>query len=112
MTEVGSFNIASIKAELLVHKLEWDFDRVTTEGHGVLWENGFNKTHRAEIFCFNSGAVVGKSWDTEQPDNIKVWLVKDLSDNITLSTFTKPLLLTLDETIEYVRHWIWANHNV
>jgi hypothetical protein len=91
--------------------LKFDHNKQTEQGASFVWENGFNKTHRAEIICFNSGAVVGTTSDTEAPDTKKVWFISDLSAVLPVPE-VNPLLLTLDESLEFVRHWIWANHNV
>jgi hypothetical protein len=111
MTGEALSNMAAVSAGLEERNLEFSQNKQTDQGASFVWENGFNKTHKAEIICFNSGAVVGIASDTEMPDQKKVWFVKDLSTFLPTPE-AKPLLLTLDESIEYVRHWIWANHNV
>jgi hypothetical protein len=75
----------------------------------ILWQDGFNATHKVLLMCPNNdGQVIGQATDSADPTWEKMWIVSDLSPEGNEGV----LRLTLDETLEYVRHFIWANHNV
>ena len=76
-------------------------------GIKIIWKNGFNKTHIVEVTFYNDGLVVGLAYDVDKPGWDKEWLVTELS-----GPKEGYLRLSIDETLEYIRHFIWANHNV
>ena len=106
-------NLCSILERMVEHNLEAteivDSDRF---GIAIIWENGFNQTHRIEMHCSGSNAfVMCVATDSADPTWKKEWIVKEYS----VFTETSPgvsLVLTIDETLEYIRHFIWANHSV
>jgi hypothetical protein len=110
-TPVAVDHMLSIMEGMVKHDLEASRIAVKPESVSVVWENGFNRAHAVEIICFNCGAVMGKATDTDQPDWCKTWWISGLCNPLP-SGCTHPLFLTLDESLEYVRHFIWANHNV
>jgi hypothetical protein len=93
------------------HDLEHNRTTVSADYSSIFWEDGFNKTRTIELRCFNSGLVAGFADDSADRSE-KIWWVSDLLQGRSLPNFEDILLLTLDETLEYVRHFIWANHNV
>jgi hypothetical protein len=110
-TPAAAKNLLALIEACAAHNLSVSYTSLTDEFSSLVWEDGFNKTHRVEIMCYNCGVVVGKATDTDEPDGARVWFIPELSDDLPPAT-TRPLLLTLDESLEYVRHYIWANHNV
>jgi hypothetical protein len=86
--------------------------RIEDDGDGsvrIVWENGFNKTHVVHVTFFFFGPVVGEAMDSADPTFEKMWVVSDLSKP---NERRDMLELTIDETLEYIRHFIWANHTV
>jgi hypothetical protein len=117
-TKIAAKHMVALFDGLEKHNLDASHVSITDEFSAVVWENGFNKSHRVEIMCYNCGAVVGKATDTDKPDWCKIWFVSDLCfvndglPELLPPPETRPLLLTMAESLEYVRHFIWANHNV
>ena len=99
-------HMLSILEHMVEHELEASKLLCIEDGFKIVWADGFNVGHKIEIHCSNSGMVVGKATGTN-PDTNKIWIVSDLSPTVEGN-----LLLTLDETLEYIRHFIWANHDV
>lgn len=107
-------NMLAILDGMVVHNLDGSQIVNSVDGLSITWEFGFNKTHEAEIKCYNSGLVVGTSiniaadtWDKGE----KVWWIHELSP-LNVIEFENSLILTLAESLEYIRHFIWANHEV
>jgi len=101
---------------MLDHQLE--ATRIEDDGDGsirIVWENGFNKTHTATVTFFFFGPVIGEALDAD-PSFEKLWSVKELTPHTgqlkPLNGNDDILELTIAETLEYIRHFIWANHTV
>jgi hypothetical protein len=73
-------------------------------GIEILWEDGFNPTHKVKLTFYNE-SVVGIAFDMDKVGWEKRWTIREFSPKAGLQ-------LTIDETLEYIRHFIWANHNV
>ena len=79
---------------------------------------GSNRPHHASLECANDGTVIGSSYDATtlfdvNDDVLKFWWVS----NFNLATGEPvpdkdALQLSLEETLEFIRHWVWANHDV
>ena len=110
-TQIAVRNMSAIFTALIAHNLDASSTAITNDYSCVVWEDGFNKTRKAEILCFNSGQVVGTVTDSDDASLNKIWWVSDLCP-LNPVEFDDILLLTLDESLEFVRHSIWANHNV
>jgi hypothetical protein len=95
-------NMLSVMEEMVSHNLEASRIVNSESGLSIVWEDGFNVGHRAEIICCNDGSVIGKTINEEK---VKMWRVSGFKNELVFS-------LSLAETLEYVRHFIWANHNV
>ena len=95
------------------HHLDASRIENTVDGFSIFWEDGFNKTHGAKIVCFNSGFVMGCIIDNKERTS-KGWIIPELStsdaDDLNRKAFS--LSLSADESLEYIRHYIWANHTV
>lgn len=98
--------ITAIQQALTAHNLSVTIRYDSAIGHVFRWENGFNKSHIVELVCLHSGLVVGKATDTNNPEWKKDWWVSEFCPVVEYA----PMYLSLDETIEYIRHFIWANH--
>ena len=84
----------------------------TDHGVKIVWENGFNKTHVVEVIFYNNGFVMGLAFDIEKVGWDKRWTVTELSVPYSSDAIPLPLQLTIDESLEYIRHFIWANHTI
>lgn len=93
----------SVLVSMSSHNLEASRIKITADSISIVWENGFNVGHSAEIICHNDGSVRGKAINEEYT---KDWQVSDFAAERQI------FFLTLDETLEYIRHFIWANHNL
>jgi hypothetical protein len=92
------------------HKLEASRIKDTQFALSIIWENGFNATHKVEVTFFDAlDCVIGVATDTANPAFGKDWVVKELSE-LRDPPISKILVLNIDETLEYIRHFIWANH--
>jgi hypothetical protein len=86
-------------------------------GYGFIWAGCHNTSYYAHIECVNDGVVTGLAYDHNDHDyrNMKFWWVKEFVMESGESEYTIPgdkeLVLTLAETLEFIRHWMWANHN-
>ena len=113
--EAAMINTCLVLGFMAAHKLE--ADRVLADangGVGIVWVSAFNKGHQAHIICTNKGTVTAATWDAG--DDFKFWWVSDFN----LLGATDPgydypdegdLQLNIQETLEYIRHYIWANHD-
>lgn len=113
--EASAINAFLIFGYMVAHKLEADGVLADTEGGiGIVWVSEFNKGHRAHIQCTNEGTVTAVSWDDD--GDFKFWWVSDFNLlGATNPGFDCPdegeLQLNIQETLEYIRHYIWANHD-
>ena len=89
-------------------------------GVGIVWVSEFNKGHYAHIECNNTGAVTGVTHDRNVADSndpafMKFWWISDFNLETGEPGIDRPdehdLQLSLTESLEYIRHYIWANHD-
>jgi len=86
------------------HQLEASGLYIDQSGVHITWENGHSPTRMVKIQCQFNGLVHGRA--TDDYECIKRWDIQGLG----LEQWNE-LKLSLDETVEYIRHFIWANHN-
>jgi hypothetical protein len=93
---------------------------VADGGVGVVWVSEFNKGHYAHIECSNDGTVTGVTHDrnvleTNDPAFMKFFWISDFNKDEGEPGVDRPdetdLQLTIQESLEYIRHYIWANHD-
>lgn len=102
-------HLISIVEEMVKHDLEASYIGTTKDGIGIVWEGGFNETRRIELMCFNTGLVVGGAIDSVDSTLNKIWWISGLSPLLE-QEHDSFIILSLDETLEFVRHYIWADH--
>jgi hypothetical protein len=90
-------------------------------GIGIVWESEFNKGHYATIECANTGMVTGLTHDRNiadcnDPAFMKFWWISEFNLDHGIIGVDRPdehdLQLSLIESLEYIRHYIWANHDI
>ena len=107
---VAVSHLLSLLERMVPHNLEASRIINNIEGLLLTWEEGFNKLHYVEIQCYNAGLVVARAIDYESKE-IKIWWIEELSPLNPVEHETN-LILSLDETMEYIRHFVWANHSL
>jgi len=85
------------------HNLDATFIDRATDAVRIFWNESHANNRTVLMHIFDSCSVTCIAIDEHVH---KYWTVSDLSAtcNLTLS-------LTLDETLEYIRHFLWANHD-
>jgi hypothetical protein len=81
-------------------------------GAGIVWMGTFNKGNYAHIECTNDGGVAAVTSDPAacDDDHIRVWLVSDLNQDDPELPEPYALRLTLAETLEAIRTFLWADY--
>jgi hypothetical protein len=73
-------------------------------GLGVVWMSEFGLSRLAYIECCNDGSAGAVTSDNAGA--VQVWYIGDIHRGDVDS-----VVLTLEETLERIRHFIWANHD-
>ena len=111
----------TLLARMTDHQLEASRIEDFHAGVKIIWENGFNKTHKVEISFYygDEGPVIAVATDCISQPWEKEWVISELSPpNWTQEWYKLSaeelgiIQLTIDESLEYIRHFIWANHNI
>ena len=102
--EQAQKNAKAILDALESHQLEASGLYIDASGVHITWENGHTPTRMVRIQCQFNGLVHGCA--TDDYECVKRWDISGLT-----CTSWCGLTLSLDETIEYIRTFIWANHN-
>lgn len=85
------------------HHLEASGVDQDEDGVAIEWISEFNKGNIVTLTINADGTVLGIAMGSA----VKVWTVAEYE-----MTSHPALCLSLAETLEYIRHFIWANHNV
>lgn len=88
-------------------------------GIAFVWLSVLAPERYAHIECTNDGAVTGtrsnRNVDFNHPDFCKVWWISELTKQTGTPGVDCPgsgdLILSLEETIEHIRCFIWADYN-
>jgi len=88
-------------------------------GAGVVWVGTFDKNRYADIACGNDGSVVALTSDQSkilsEPSSMRMWYVSDMHVDDGQCDEPSPspgdLVLTLEETLEQIRYFIWVDYN-
>lgn len=121
-------NARRVLSAMEAHNLEGD--QITQDERGgvnIVWNSQFNVGHEANIECTNDGIVTAYTIN-HNTDEMKFWWVREFvkfqwfnTGVVTQGSWGEPgfdfpdpteLILTLEESMEYIRHFIWANHDV
>jgi hypothetical protein len=92
-------NVMRVFAAMEEHNLEAAHVVVFNTCTRIYWHGGFNKNHEASIAC-DAHRIIGRTYTVNE--EIKTWQIEGPP--------TDGLEIPLDETLEHIRHWIWANH--
>lgn len=95
--------------EMEARHLDASYLVVAKPGLLLTWTSEFNKGRTAEIEI-NDDGYVQASVNGPHADHLLAWEITDFPFE---GKFKRPEhKMNLAETLEYIRHFIWANHNV
>lgn len=104
-------NLKIIQDNLALHQLEITKLYSGYSCHSITINDGFNSNHIATIRCMNSGGVSVSLTKSNTSLFKKFWWISEFKP-IENCNNNSVLQLDLNESLEHIRHFIWANHNI
>jgi len=97
-----------------------EMDPYSKDSPIFVWKNGFNEGREVRLYCFDEDtenelswrgkeSIIGVASEQDQTGNIKSNFIWEVGAASSADDF---VIMTLEESLEYIRHFIWANHNI